>query len=89
MSGTSNYCTLSQLKKLEVINLCNGKRMGYIQDVEFDLCLGHICAILLPKKYELSDFVKKDGCRAYRIAWSDIERIGSDTILVRYNEGQR
>lgn len=86
MSRIQPVCTFSELRKLEVINLCNGSRMGCIQDVEFDLCLGNITAILLNKKAEIGEiFIKK--CKRYcRIPWCNIERIGDDTILVRFEE---
>ena len=81
-----SVCTIGDLKKLEVINLCDGGRMGYICDVEFDLYQGCICAILLPKKTEIGELFRKDCRRFHRIPWCKIERIGEDTILVHYSE---
>ena len=81
--GIQSVCTLSELKKLEVVNICDGRRLGYICDVEFDLCMGSIIAILLPKKWDLSDVFQKKDKKCCRIPWCCIERIGDDTILVR------
>ena len=83
MNQIKNRCTLYDLRKLEVINVCNGKRMGCIVDIEFDLCLGNILAILVPKKNELNDLFCKKDKRYIRIPWCCIERIGDDIILVR------
>jgi YlmC/YmxH family sporulation protein len=79
-------CTIQDLRKLEVINLCDGRRLGIVCDVEFDLCQGCICALLIPKKMQFCNLWKKDNLRYYRIPWCQIERIGDDTILVRWSE---
>ena len=86
MIPIKNICTLTDLRKLEVINICDGSRMGCVADIEFDLCIGNITAILIPKKWDLSDMFRKCECKYQRIHWCDIERIGDDTILVRINE---
>jgi len=86
MGHIKNVCTLGELSRLEVINLCDGKKLGCVHDIEIDLCLGHITAILLPKKIELNEIFRKDGKRCLRIPWCMIERIGDDTILVRLEE---
>ena len=73
--------TFSELRDKEVINLCNGKRMGYVCDVEFDSECGKICALLLPARL-FSGGLKK--CAPTRIPWSCIDRIGKDLILVKF-----
>lgn len=78
-----NCCTLYDLRKLEVINVCNGTKLGCVADLEFDLCLGTIHAILVPKKTEINDLFCKKDKRFIRISWCSIERIGDDIILVR------
>lgn len=82
-----NLCTICDLRKLEVINLCDGCRLGIVEDVEFDLCLGNITAILLPKRKNIAEWIKFDCKNKIRIPWSQIERIGADTILVRFDGG--
>ncbi len=86
MSQVKGVCTLSDLKKLEVINLCDGRRMGVVCDVEMDLCMGCITAIIVPRKIDLWEFFRRDIRKNCRIPWRDIERIGDDTILVRWTE---
>jgi YlmC/YmxH family sporulation protein len=86
MGQIRSICTLSELKRLEVINICDGSRMGNIVDVEMDLCNGNIIAILLPKKLEILDWFRKDIKKRCRIPWCQIDCIGYDTILVRGDE---
>jgi len=83
MSQIKQRCTLNEMRKLEVINVCNGKRMGCVADLEFDLCMGQILAILVPKRYDLNDLFCKKDKRFIRIPWCNIDRIGDDIILVR------
>ncbi len=73
--------TFNTLKDKEVISVTDGRRLGYICDLEIDTCGGRINSILLPPpgKY-FTIFSGKDMCR---IPWDCIERIGSDIILVK------
>lgn len=86
MGQARSVCTLADLKKLEVINLCDGSRLGYVCDAEIDLCAGCITAIMVPAKLEFWDWFRKEGNRHQRIPWCDIDCIGDDTVLVRYRE---
>ena len=83
MSHNKNCYTLCEMRKLEVINVCTGKRLGFVVDIEFDLCNGNITAILVPKKTEIGDLFSKKANRYIKIPWCCIERIGDDIILVR------
>ena len=37
----------AELRKKEIINLCDGCRLGYACDFEFDICDGKILAIII------------------------------------------
>ncbi len=39
---------ICDLKEKEVINICDGERLGYVEDVEFDLCTGRVTHIIIP-----------------------------------------
>ena len=39
---------LCDLKKKEVINICDGQRIGCITDIEFELCNGCITHVIIP-----------------------------------------
>ena len=75
-------CTLTELKEKEVINVSDGKILGFITDVDINICSGCIERIYLPPqgKY-FSLFSSKNSLS---IPWDCIEKIGSDIILVRY-----
>jgi YlmC/YmxH family sporulation protein len=73
-------CSVCELKNKEVINLCDGTRLGFVTDVEIDLDNGVVVSILVPGDSRLFSFGK---CDLIRILWCDIERIGDDVILVR------
>ncbi len=68
----------SELCKKEVVNTCDGCRIGYISDLEFDTMCGRINCVFVPIRHKL--FSK---CQRIAIKWEQIERIGSDTVLVR------
>ena len=86
MIPIKNICTLTELRKLEVINICTGSRLGCVVDLEFDLCIGNITAILVPKKWDWAYLFRRSECKFIRIPWCSIERIGDDIILVRIEE---
>lgn len=75
-------CSTAQLREKEIINLCDGMRLGYADDFEFDLNDGRITALLLNDHRGVFCFSK---CDELRIPWEMIECIGEDTVLVRLN----
>lgn len=66
-------------KQKEVINLSDGKRLGYVQDVEADFESGAITAIVVPGTQKIFQFGNKNDLV---IPWNKIKRIGEDIILV-------
>ena len=67
-------------KHKEVININNGKRMGYVQDVCADLESGAITSIIVPGENKITNmFTNKNDIM---IPWEKIHCIGEDTILV-------
>ena len=65
----------SELHCREVINLCDGARMGEVCDLIFDPACGQISAIVVPSASGLFGMFSREGC---------IETLGEDYILVRY-----
>lgn len=64
----------------EVINIKDGKRLGYVQDVCANLETGRITSIIVPgNKRIMSMFSKEDDII---IEWEKIKCIGEDVILV-------
>ena len=66
-------------KQKEVINLSDGKRLGYVQDVEANFETGEITAIIVPGS---SKFFSVGNKNDIVIPWGKIRRIGEDIILV-------
>ena len=67
-------------KHKEVINITDGKRLGFVQDVTADLESGLITSIIVPGNVKLFNVFSKDSDIV--ISWQDIKCIGDDVILV-------
>ena len=68
------------LRRKEVINICDGCRLGYVDDVEVRVPEGQIVAVIVygPCRF-FGLFGRGDE---YYIPWECIQRIGDDIILV-------
>ncbi len=66
-------------KQKEVINLIDGRRLGYVQDVEADFSTGEITAIVVPGTSKMFSMGNKGDIT---IPWNKIKKIGDDIILV-------
>lgn len=73
-------CSTSDLRKLEIINLCDGTRLGYAGDFEFDKDDARILALVVTGSCGIFGIGKEDDII---IPWNKIECFGEDTILVR------
>ncbi len=74
----------SDFSRKEVINVCNCKSLGYVQDLIFDECNGHIKAIIIPGPGKWMGMFCRD--HEFVIEWECIVRIGPDIILVDIKE---
>ena len=79
-------CGLNDLRNKDVINVCNGKCLGPVCDVEVDVCTGRLTAIFVPASNKLISFGKTKNLR---IPWCDINKIGVDTILVTLHDEKK
>jgi YlmC/YmxH family sporulation protein len=70
---------LSALSEKQVVNLCDGKILGYIIDYKADICTGKLTAIILPGE---GGFFGLKKCMDIVIPWEKICRIGKDAIIV-------
>lgn len=72
---------ICDMKCKEVINICDGKIIGTVSDVDFDIRCGKICAIVVwgPVKWTTLFMREYD----YVIPFECIECIGPDAVLVR------
>ena len=67
-------------KHKEVININDGRRMGFVQDVCADLETGKITSIIVPGSNKLLNIFSNSNDIV--IQWEDIKCIGDDVILV-------
>ena len=72
---------ISELKQKEVINAEDCKRLGYVGDVDFDLCTGCLVAIIVPGPGYFCGFLGRE--KEYVIPFCDICQVGDDIILVK------
>jgi YlmC/YmxH family sporulation protein len=78
--------TFNDLRQCEVVNACDGRRLGYVYDIELDLSCGKVCAIIVPGECKTFSF---GFCENLRIPWECISKIGDDIILVSVSEYQK
>ena len=67
-------------KHKEVINIRDGKRLGFVQDVCADLETGTITSIIVPGSNRLLSMFSSNNDIV--IQWQNIKWIGDDVILV-------
>ncbi len=75
---------ICELKRSEVINVCDCKRLGFVGDIEFDPHTGQIRALIVPGPGCICGFLGHE--KEYVIPWCDICRIGDDIILAEFRE---
>jgi YlmC/YmxH family sporulation protein len=74
----------SDFREKEVINIKDGRRLGFVCDVEINLESGKIEAIVIPGDRRWFGLVGKDD--EYVIPWDRIKKIGEDIILVELDD---
>ena len=67
-------------KHKEVINITDGKRLGYVQDVCANLETGTITHIIVPGSNKIINFFTQNNNMV--IPWQKVKCIGDDIILV-------
>ena len=72
---TVNY---SCLREKDVVNVCDGRKIGYICDVSVDCDCGRICAVFVSDRF----FGFTAQHPPVKIPWDKIRCIGDDTVLV-------
>lgn len=71
---------ICELKQKEVINANDCKRLGFVGDVDFDMCTGCLLAIIVPGPGCFCGFIGRE--KEYVIPFCDICQVGDDVILV-------
>lgn len=78
---------LSELQMKEVISVVDGRRLGFIIDLEIDVRTGRIIALILADRDTKGGFFGK--AEEVQVLWKQILRIGTDVILVKESADQR
>lgn len=73
-------CRITDLRYKEVVNVCDGRCLGCVSDVEVDTVTAKVVSLIIYGRCRLFGlFFREDDIT---IHWCDIEVIGEDTILV-------
>lgn len=72
--------SFSDLRCREVINIADGRRLGYVTDLELETENGRIISLCVPCPGRF--FGLFGGRGSYVIPWHCIKKIGDDLILV-------
>ena len=77
-----NYKKGLDFKHKEVINIKDGRRLGYVQDVTADFKTGNIKEIIVPGNNNFFNIFSVGS--ELTIPWDSIKVIGEDIILVDF-----
>lgn len=70
----------TELRCREVINICDGCRIGFVSDLVMDCTGGNVIALVVPGRPKLFGLLGRED--DFVIPWGCIRRLGSDIILV-------
>lgn len=73
---------ITDMHDKEVINICDGTRLGFVDDMEVDTCTAQITALVICGHNRLFGVLGR--VPDIVIQWKDIEVIGDETILVNF-----
>lgn len=76
------FCRITDMHCKEVINVCDGCRLGCVDDVEVDTCTAQLVAIVIHGRPKCMGLLGHE--EDIVIGWKEIEVIGEDTILVNH-----
>ena len=71
---------IAELRYKEVISVADGRRCGYVGDVEVELETGQVRALIVPGRLRLFGLLGREEDRY--IPWDRVRRFGEDIILV-------
>lgn len=77
---------ISEFQEKDVVNVVDGKNLGQVTDLEINLQIGRVEAIVVPGKGNGKFFGFFGSGEDITIPWRNIVKIGRDVILVRMDE---
>lgn len=72
---------VSELRMKDIVNIVDGKRLGYIKDIEINLQGGKVKSLILPGTTNRIFGLFGRG-EDINISWEQIKKVGIDVILV-------
>ncbi|MBR2339151.1 MAG: YlmC/YmxH family sporulation protein [Clostridia bacterium] len=76
------FCRITDMHDKEVINVCDGMRLGCVDDVEVDTCTAQLVSIVIYGRAKCMGILGHEDDIV--IGWKEIEVIGEHTILVNH-----
>lgn len=77
-------CSLAELRDKEIIDITNGAKLGFVDDIEIDTESATVVALIIYGRPRFFGLFGRDEDMIVRC--SEIEIIGEDTILIRQEE---
>ncbi len=77
-------CSFSNLRNKEVVNMRTGLKIGFVDDIELDTVTGNIISLVVYGRSRAFGIMGRD--EDIIIKCKDIELVGEDTILVKFEE---
>lgn len=75
---------ISELQTKDVINIYDGKKLGTVQDLDVDIRLGKVTALVVPAQNKFLGLFGNGT--EYVIPWTNIIKIGLDVVLVKLED---
>ena len=72
-------CNTENFREKAVINSCDGRILGNVAEIIFDVCDGRLTAIVVRDECSTFSFKRRDEII---IPWDKITKIGEDVIIV-------
>ena len=73
-------CRIRGLRRKEVINICDGSRLGYVSDVDIKVPEGQVVAVVVNAPGLFFGLFGRG--EEFYIPWECIKQIGDDIILI-------
>ncbi len=77
MFERTTYC---ELRRKEVINICDGARLGTVCDLELDTAQGTVLSVVVPGPMRFFGLIR--SAEELVIPFCRLKKIGEDVILV-------
>lgn len=76
-------CSFSSLRNKEVVNMKTGMKIGFVDDIEIDTVTGSVVSLIVFGRARAFGIMGRD--EDIVIKCKDIELIGEDTILIKFD----